>query len=156
MRVALLESFYTGSHKRWADGLAEHSNIDIQLVTLPGAHWKWRMHGSAVTFARVLLAFPERPDALLVSDLTDVAALRGLLACEGMNLPVAVYFHENQITATSTMDGSITPLRLRLTAWCSTVHTTANRSSERCPVSSDNFPMPHHWTMCSASGKRRW
>lgn len=98
MRVALLESFYTGSHKRWADGLAEHSNIDIQLVTLPGAHWKWRMHGSAVTFARVLLAFPERPDALLVSDLTDVAALRGLLACEGMNLPVAVYFHENQIT----------------------------------------------------------
>ena len=98
MRVALLESFYTGSHKRWADGLAEHSSHDIQLVTLPGAHWKWRMHGSAVTFARALLASPERPDALLASDLTDVAALRGLLAREGMNLPVAVYFHENQIT----------------------------------------------------------
>jgi glycosyltransferase involved in cell wall biosynthesis len=98
MRVALLESFYTGSHKRWADGLAKHSSHDIQLVTLPGAHWKWRMHGSAVAFARLLTGSEQRPDALLVSDLTDVAALRGLLAREGWHLPVAVYFHENQIT----------------------------------------------------------
>ena len=28
MRIALLESYYGGSHKDWADGYARHSRLD--------------------------------------------------------------------------------------------------------------------------------
>jgi hypothetical protein len=33
MRVLLVEPYYGGSHRAWADGYVEHSRHDVKLVT---------------------------------------------------------------------------------------------------------------------------
>jgi len=98
MNIALLEPFYGGSHRQWADGLCENSRYRIDLYTLPARHWKWRMHGAAVTLARRLREAGTGAALLLASDLMDVAAFRALLPPADRNIPLALYFHENQLT----------------------------------------------------------
>lgn len=98
MRVTLLEPFYTGSHKLWADGLIDLSSHDIRLYSLPGRHWKWRMHGAAPYFANQLNLDKVESDLILASDLMDVSVFRGLLDGHFSNSKVVTYFHENQIT----------------------------------------------------------
>ncbi|MFA6687806.1 MAG: DUF3524 domain-containing protein, partial [Desulfuromonas sp.] len=56
MNIALLEPFMTGSHAAWAQGYAAHSQHKVEIFNLEGKHWKWRMHGGAVTLARQFLA----------------------------------------------------------------------------------------------------
>ena len=90
----MLEPFYGGSHKLWADGLAKYSQHNIHISSLPDRHWKWRMHGSALTFAERHKHDINDYDLVLVTDLCDVAALRGLLK---IDVPVILYFHENQL-----------------------------------------------------------
>lgn len=93
----LLESYYDGSHRHLVDGLRQHVCPDAELWTLPGRKWKWRMRGAALDFARRFA--DERPDVdgIFVTSLTNAAELRGLLARQGVDLPLAVYFHENQL-----------------------------------------------------------
>ena len=57
-RVWALEPFYGGSHRQFLDGLAKHSLHDFTLLTLPGRHWKWRMHGGALELAAQAKALP--------------------------------------------------------------------------------------------------
>ena len=95
MKFLFLESFYGGSHKEFADGLAAHSGHRIDLVTLPARFWKWRMRGAALHFLRQA---PDvgRYDGLIVTDLMSLADLKALA---GPSLPPALaYFHENQLT----------------------------------------------------------
>ena len=103
LRIALFDAYHTGSHKRWAleaQRVWEACGYAVTLVTLPGRHWKWRMHGAAVWFAEWASArgSDPLPDALVVTDMVDAAALRGLLPLRWRSVPLAVYFHENQIT----------------------------------------------------------
>ncbi|MBT7042695.1 MAG: DUF3524 domain-containing protein, partial [Candidatus Marinimicrobia bacterium] len=49
MNIILIEPYFTGSHKQWAIGFANHSKHDVRLLTMKGQFWKWRMHGGAVT-----------------------------------------------------------------------------------------------------------
>ena len=97
MHIALLESFYGGSHRAFADGLVAHSRHDWGLFTLPDRHWKWRMHDAAVSLASQLLDHGSSPDLVVCTSLMDVAALRGFLQQAGLHVPVVVYFHENQL-----------------------------------------------------------
>jgi glycosyltransferase involved in cell wall biosynthesis len=97
MRINLLAPFFTGSHRQWAEGLRDHSNHTIELFTLPGRHWKWRMHGAAPVLAERLRDRPP-PDLLLTTDMLDAATLRGLLPAAYRHVPLAVYFHENQLS----------------------------------------------------------
>ena len=97
MHIALLESFYGGSHRSFADGLVAHSRHDWGLFTLPDRHWKWRMHDGAAALAEQLLASGMIPDLVMCTSLMDVAALRGYLHQAGLHAPVLVYFHENQL-----------------------------------------------------------
>ena len=95
LKFLFLESFYGGSHARFADGLAAFSRHHIDLRTLPGRYWKWRMLGSALYFAETV---PDMSgyDGLIVTDLFN---LSDFLAIRGQNCPpVLVYFHENQVT----------------------------------------------------------
>lgn len=92
--LLLIEPFYSGSHKQWAEGLQKHSSIHIDIETLPGRHWKWRMHGAAVTFAERLKDKINDYDLIVVSDMLDLATFRGMLKIE---VPVLLYFHENQL-----------------------------------------------------------
>jgi len=95
MRIALLESYYGGSHKAWADGLRTFSRHDIDLLTLPAQFWKWRMQGAAISFARLL---SETPDLVLASSMIDLSIFRALTRERLPDAPVAMYFHENQLS----------------------------------------------------------
>ncbi|MDF1695666.1 MAG: DUF3524 domain-containing protein [Saprospiraceae bacterium] len=104
MKILLLESFYTSSHKQWVDGLIANSNHDIQFLSLPGRHWKWRMHHAGQYFAMEIIKLTTSYDVILCSDLMNVAEFRGVLHTFGgskswfNNVPIITYFHENQIT----------------------------------------------------------
>ena len=90
----MLEPFYSGSHKLWAEGLKKYSTHNITISSLPGRHWKWRMHGAAITFAERHKNDIHHYDLVIATDMCDVATLKGLLKIE---VPVIVYFHENQL-----------------------------------------------------------
>lgn len=118
MRVLLLAPYYTESHRQWADGLVRYSSHDIQLLALPGRHWKWRMHGAAVTFAAMVNELPYQPDLIITTDMLDLAVLRGLLSEERAGIPCLLYMHENQLTYPwSPTDQDISLKRDRHYAW---------------------------------------
>ena len=101
MRVLLIEPYLGGSHRAWAEGYAAASTHEVTVVSHEARFWTWRMKGSAVTLAQdvaALAADGYRPDVVLVSDMVDVAALRTFLAPSIGRPPVAVYFHESQLT----------------------------------------------------------
>lgn len=98
MHILLTEPFFTGSHRQWAQGLAAHSRHQVELLTLPGRHWKWRMYGGAVELARRFNELETVPDLILATDMLDVATFLALTRERSAGIPVALYFHENQIT----------------------------------------------------------
>ncbi|SVD66234.1 uncharacterized protein METZ01_LOCUS419088, partial [marine metagenome] len=73
MNIVLIEPYFTGSHRNWAVGLQKHSSHTIELLTLPGSFWKWRMHGGAVTLARMFMESELSPDLILATDMLDVS-----------------------------------------------------------------------------------
>ena len=95
MRVILLESYYGGSHKAWADGYHRASRHNVRLLTMPAQFWKWRMQGAAITFARLLEG---KPDLILASSMLDLSIFRALTRERLADTPIAMYFHENQLS----------------------------------------------------------
>jgi glycosyltransferase involved in cell wall biosynthesis len=101
LRVLLVEPYFSGSHRAWAEGYARHSAHDVELVTHHGSFWKWRMQGAALTLAhdiRALVAERGRPDVALVSDMVHLPALLGLAGDALAGVPLVLYLHENQLT----------------------------------------------------------
>ena len=97
MRIVLIEPFLTGSHAAWAKEYARYSRHRIEILSLGGQHWKWRMHGGAVTLARRFLQSEFRPDLILATDMLDLTTFLSLTRSRTAAVPVALYFHENQI-----------------------------------------------------------
>ncbi|MBU0994332.1 MAG: DUF3524 domain-containing protein [Proteobacteria bacterium] len=96
MKLLFLESFFGGSHGEFAQGLVDHSNHDIDLITMPDRNWQWRMRGASLYFSHAIHNLAEY-DGLIVTDLMNLSDFKSLSA--GMHCPpVLVYFHENQIT----------------------------------------------------------
>lgn len=101
MNVVLVEPYYGGSHKAWADGLVRSSAHEVRLLTHPARFWKWRMHGAFLTLAEALeadVASNGAPDVILASSMMDVAAFAGAVRHVAPGVPIAVYFHESQFT----------------------------------------------------------
>jgi glycosyltransferase involved in cell wall biosynthesis len=110
VRVWALEPYYGGSHRQFLDGLARHSSHDFSLLTLPGRHWKWRMHGGALELAAQAAAAlgqgAEPPDVYFASDMLDLPVFLAALGRgaapprvrRAAAAPAIVYFHENQLT----------------------------------------------------------
>jgi len=48
MKILLLEPYFTGSHKAWAEGYARYSSHNIEILSLPGQFWKKGISGSAI------------------------------------------------------------------------------------------------------------
>ena len=97
MRILLIEPYLSDSHQSWAEGFQEHSDHQVELLTLPGRHWKWRMHGAAVQLSEACLN-RTKPDLILASEMLDLATFRGLLPDNWRQIPCVLYFHENQLT----------------------------------------------------------
>lgn len=94
-RYLFLEPFFGGSHREFAEGLVSASRHRIDLMTMSARFWRWRMGGAALHFVRRL------PDlspvnGLMISGLMNLAELKALSPASFP--PVAVYFHENQLT----------------------------------------------------------
>jgi len=98
MNILLLEPYNTGSHAQWAAGYQTHSRHQVDLLALAGANWKWRMHGGAVTLARRFMESPQTPDAIVASDMLDLSTFQALTRQRTADIPMAVYFHENQMS----------------------------------------------------------
>jgi glycosyltransferase involved in cell wall biosynthesis len=98
MNILLLEPYLTGSHAAWARQYAACSRHRLQVLGLPGRHWKWRMHGGAVTLAGMWMesAFPA--DLILATDMLDLACFQGMTRHLCGRVPSVLYFHENQLT----------------------------------------------------------
>lgn len=98
LKVLLIEPYYGGSHRAWADGYAQYSQYHVELLTLPAQFWKWRMQGGAVTLARLYAEQNWHPDVILASSMFDLSTFRALTRQQTAATPCALYFHENQLT----------------------------------------------------------
>ncbi len=98
MKILLVEPFYGGSHRAWADGLQAYSRHEIKILSLPARHWKWRMHGGAISLADAYLKDDFEAELILVSDMLDLALFKALTVAKNPKLRYAVYFHENQLS----------------------------------------------------------
>ncbi|HAW81376.1 MAG TPA: DUF3524 domain-containing protein, partial [Balneola sp.] len=98
INITLLEPFFSGSHKQWAEGLQKHSKHNIRILSLPGRHWKWRMHGGAISLAKQFNELEESPDQILATSMLDLTTFLSLTRKRSATIPVAMYFHENQLT----------------------------------------------------------
>jgi glycosyltransferase involved in cell wall biosynthesis len=98
MKILLLEPYFTGSHAAWSEEYAARSRHQVDILSLPGRHWKWRMHGGAVTLARQFLERREPVDLLLASAMLDLTTFLALTRSKNAGVPSVLYFHENQLT----------------------------------------------------------
>lgn len=98
MNILLVEPFFEGSHAQWAKGFQANSQHRVELLTLAGRYWKWRMYGGAVTLAEAFLKLDFQPDVILATDMLDVATFQALTKKRTLHIPFVIYFHENQIT----------------------------------------------------------
>jgi len=98
MRITIVEPYCAGSHAAWAHEYASHSRHEVELLTLPGRNWKWRMHGGAVTLAARFLASAHLPDLILATDMLDLTTFLALTRGTSSACRCALYFHENQLT----------------------------------------------------------
>jgi glycosyltransferase involved in cell wall biosynthesis len=97
-RVLVLEPYYGGSHRAFVDTLQQHSRHTYEICSLPARKWKWRMRGAAIWFAQQLAGRSPDVDLILTSDMLSVTDLRALLPAGWQGVPIACYFHENQLT----------------------------------------------------------
>ena len=96
MKILIIEPYFEGSHKRWILELQKFSSHNIDLLTLPGRHWKWRMHGGAITLAQQYNNLNFNPDLILTSDMLNLPLFKTVAKID--STPIVMYFHENQIT----------------------------------------------------------
>ena len=97
MNILILEPYFIGSHADWANGYKKHSQHHIEILSLSGQFWKWRMHGGAVTLAQMFLSQDFAPDLLIATDMLDLTTFLALTRHRTAEIPVAIYFHENQL-----------------------------------------------------------
>lgn len=98
MKILLIEPYYTDSHKQWTKGFLHHGDWEVQILSLPGRHWKWRMHAAAIYLAEQWRKLAWKPDLVIASEMMDLAQFRSLSRDLMADIPLWLYFHENQLT----------------------------------------------------------
>ncbi|MBT3801665.1 MAG: DUF3524 domain-containing protein [Bacteroidetes bacterium] len=98
LNILIVEPFFTGSHAIWAQDYVKNSINNVTILNLPGRHWKWRMHGGAITLAEQFNNLLQLPDIIIASDMLDVSLFISLIRHKIGKIPVITYFHENQLT----------------------------------------------------------
>jgi len=97
MHILVVDPFFGGSHKQWAEEWKKYSRHKIDVVGLPGKYWKWRMIGSAPVLVKRIKQQKKLPDLIIYSSMADVPTIQGLLPLNWRRIPSALYMHENQI-----------------------------------------------------------
>ena len=97
MKILSLQPFFGGSHRNFNEQWITYSQHDWTVLSLPDRHWKWRMRHAPLEFADQIATLKSQGhtwDAVIGTDMLDVATLKGLVDFKGK--PLTVYFHENQ------------------------------------------------------------
>ncbi|MFN3219731.1 MAG: DUF3524 domain-containing protein [Acidimicrobiales bacterium] len=100
MRILLVEPWYGGSHRAWADGWAVASSHDIDMVTLPDRFWRRRLRVGAAELAPLVDQWVDRhgrPDVVVATSMVELAALLGSCRRSLGEVAVVLYCHENQL-----------------------------------------------------------
>ncbi len=97
-KIAIIEPFFTGSHKKWAEEFTRHSKHQIDIFGLSGRFWKWRMHAGAISLSKKILDSNQDFDVFLVSDFLDLGLFKSLVISKYPKAKFYIYFHENQLT----------------------------------------------------------
>ena len=98
LNICLIEPFFSGSHKKWANEYQNHSSHNIEIISLKGVYWKWRMHGGAITLAEKFnkkYSKEEHPDLILTTDMLNLPLFHSFI---NKKIPTVTFFHENQLT----------------------------------------------------------
>ncbi|MFQ6610242.1 MAG: DUF3524 domain-containing protein, partial [Fidelibacterota bacterium] len=95
-KILLIDPYFGGSHSQWANGLKRYSQFDISIMSLPARHWKWRMHGGAISLSQKFNRLKSLPHLIFTTDMMDVTTFRAMTFKRSAKIPIAVYFHENQ------------------------------------------------------------
>ena len=98
LNVLAIESYYGGSHQAFLDSWIARSQHRWKILTLPAANWKSRLRHSAYHFASELHQLDQSFDVLFCSDLINLAELKSFAGPRLDNIPVVLYFHENQFS----------------------------------------------------------
>ena len=98
MDILLVEPYFSGSHRSWAKGYQFFTSHNIQILSLPGKFWKWRMHGGAITLAKQFMEMDFSPDLILATDMLDLTTFLSLTKSRTAQIPNVLYFHENQLS----------------------------------------------------------
>jgi len=95
LKILLIEAFYGGSHKNFADNLISHSCHEFTLFTLPEKNWKWRVRCGALYFLEKVPQ-PEAYDLIFLPGMINLADLKAHWGdrCP----PVILYLHETQLS----------------------------------------------------------
>jgi len=98
LNVLSLQPWHGGSHKQFSDGWSSLSEHNWTTIGLPDCNWKWRMRHASIEFAKQInarAADGKSWDIVVCTDMMNAAELRSL-AKPIANVPLVVYFHENQ------------------------------------------------------------
>ena len=95
MKILVIEPYMSASHAHWTKILCRFLRHEVRLLSLPGRHWKWRMHQAPLHFALQLNQMHWEPDVIIASEMMDLALFKSLI---DIDVPIILYFHENQLT----------------------------------------------------------
>ncbi len=101
LHFLFLEPYFGGSHRAFVLGLQKYLDFSWTIISLPARKWKMRMQLAAPWMAEQVIALVRagnQYDGILCSTFLDVAVFRALLLRAGIDLPLALYFHENQFS----------------------------------------------------------
>ena len=98
LKILALEPYYNLSHSVFLEGYSRYSGHAVDIWSLPGRKWKWRMRGSAYHFAQLAAAEAPGavPDVVFASDFLNLADWKAICPPAYREVPAVLYFHENQ------------------------------------------------------------
>lgn len=95
--VVLLEPWYRGSHRQWADGWRASSRHNIHIIGGDDERWRRGLATNPLDFANRMDSWPGPIDCVLASTPIDLSTVLGLARRRIADLPVALYMHESQV-----------------------------------------------------------
>ena len=99
LEVLSLQPYFGGSHAQFHQGWLGHSTHRWTTLELPARHWKWRMRHAAIHFTQQIHELVEQGkswDVIFATDMMNIAEFKGLLRADLREIPIVLYFHENQ------------------------------------------------------------
>ncbi len=101
LRVALVEPYFGGSHRAFAEGWQAASDHEIELFAHSASFWKWRMQGGFLTLATDFAASVKQRgpfDLVFATSMLDLAGFLGAARDSAGTARCVLYMHENQLT----------------------------------------------------------